>query len=179
MFRSKSVPLRDGRRALLRRALPGDAEAIIAHVNAIGAEQVYLMTDRLAYSPEQERAFLAQCNADRENELYLVALVAGEIVGTANFSRGRREKIRHTASLGIALRKDLRGVGLGTEMMRAGIDWARTVGIRKLTLGVFSTNRAAIGLYRKLGFRAEGRLRGQAIIRGRLVDELLMALWMT
>ncbi|MGA8709636.1 MAG: N-acetyltransferase family protein [Thermoplasmata archaeon] len=177
MFRSKTLVLRDGRKALVRRALPRDAQSIIAHVNAIGAERVYLMTDRLDLSVSEERAYLQECNTDRENELYLVALVAGEIVGTANFSRGRRPKIRHVASLGIALRKDTRGVGLGMAMMREGMGWARAVGIRKLTLGVFATNRAALGLYRKLGFRTEGRLRGQAMIRGRPVDEVLMAFW--
>jgi RimJ/RimL family protein N-acetyltransferase len=177
VFRPKIVVLRDGRRALIRRAVAHDAHRIIAHVNAIGAERVYLMTDRLEYTPSQERAYLRKCNADRTSELYLVAVAKGEIVGTANFSRGRQPKTRHVASLGIALRKDTRGVGLGMAMMLAGIAWARTVGIQKLTLGVFATNRAALGLYRKLGFRTEGRLRHQAMIQGQPVDELLMALW--
>ena len=63
-------------------------------------------------------------------------------------------------------------------MMRAGTDWARSVGARKMTLGVFATNARAIRLYRRLGFRVEGRLRDQAVVEGRPVDELLMALWL-
>jgi len=63
-------------------------------------------------------------------------------------------------------------------MLQTMIAWARSVGIRKLTLGVFASNTPAVALYRKLGFAQEGRSRGQVILRGRPVDELLMALWL-
>lgn len=177
MFRPRTVTLRDGRRALIRRATPRDAEGIIAHVNAIGAERVFIMTETLRYSPREERALLRKWNADRDSELFLVAVGGRTVIGTANFSRGRPSKIRHTANLGVALHKDWRGVGLGRAMMLAGIDWARSVGIRKLTLAVFAGNRRALALYRNLGFVREGRLRGQVILQGRPVDEVLMALW--
>jgi RimJ/RimL family protein N-acetyltransferase len=177
VFRPRTVRLRDGRRAVIRRATPRDAEGIIAHVNAIGAERVYIMTETLRHSPREERALLRKWNADRDSELFLVAVGGGGIVGTANFSRGRQFKNRHVAVLGVALGKDWRGVGLGRTMMEAGIDWARSVGIRKLTLGVFASNRRALALYRKLGFRVEGRLRGQVILQRHRVDEVLMARW--
>jgi ribosomal protein S18 acetylase RimI-like enzyme len=86
-------------------------------------------------------------------------------------------KNAHTAQLGVAVRKDARGLGLGTALMKAGIGWARSVGVRKLTLGVFASNDRAVRLYRGLGFVEEGRLRGQVILGGVPVDELLMALW--
>jgi RimJ/RimL family protein N-acetyltransferase len=176
MFRPTTVTLRDGRKALIRRARPRDAEAVIAHVNAIGAEGIYLMTERLRLTPKEERAVFRR--ADGVVELFLVATVDDEIVGSANFSRGRQSKNRHVADLGIALRKDVRGRGLGMAMMQVGIRWARSVGIRKLSLGVFATNRPARRLYRKLGFAQEGRLRGEVILRGKPVDELILARWL-
>jgi RimJ/RimL family protein N-acetyltransferase len=177
VFRPKSAVLRDGRTALLRRAVPGDAEAIIAHVNAIGAERVHIMTERISGSLHDERDLIRKRNSDQRSELFIVAVIGREIVGTADFSRGRPSKNRHVAELGIALRKEVRGLGLGVAMMEAGIRWARSVGIRKLTLGVFATNHPARALYRRLGFTVEGRLRGQVILRGRPVDELLLARW--
>jgi RimJ/RimL family protein N-acetyltransferase len=62
--------------------------------------------------------------------------------------------------------------------MDAGLAWVRTSGVRKLTLGVFATNEVALRLYRRLGFPEEGRLRGQVILDGVPVDEILMALWL-
>lgn len=149
---------------------------MIAHVNAIGAEGVQIMTERLAISPTEERAVFRK--ADGRSGLYIVAVLGGEVVGTADISRGRQSKNRHTADLGIALRKDARGVGLGTAMMQTMIDWARSMGIRKITLGVFASNGPALALYRRLGFIQEGRRMGQVILRRKPVDELLMALWL-
>ena len=60
--------------------------------------------------------------------------------------------------------------------MRAGIEWAKSVGITRLRLSVFQTNERAIALHRKLGIVEEGRLNGEVILDGRPVDELLMAL---
>jgi RimJ/RimL family protein N-acetyltransferase len=176
VFRPNRVTLKDGRTALIRRAMPHDAEAVIAHVNAVGAEGIHIMTERLLKTPKEERSVFRR--ADGESGLYLVAVIGGEIVGSADVERGRHSKDRHTASLGIALRRDARGVGLGLAMMQRMIAWARSVGIRKLTLGVFASNAPAVALYRKLGFAQEGRLKGQVILRRKPVDELLMALWL-
>ncbi|MCI4363198.1 MAG: GNAT family N-acetyltransferase [Thermoplasmata archaeon] len=175
MFRAKKVALRDGRTAMIRRAGPRDAEAVIAHVNAVGAEGIHIMTEKLRRTPREEKVVFR--NADGRAGLYIVASVDGEIVGSADIERGRQTKNRHTASLGIAIRKDSRGLGLGLAMMRTLIAWARSVGIRKVTLGVFASNTPALALYRRLGFTEEGRLRGQVILRTKPVDEILLALW--
>ena len=167
--------LRDGRSVTVRRAVPDDAQRILEHVNRVAAEGVYIMTERLRHSLEEEREILR--GFDGQAGLFLVALVADELVATADFRRGAQAKNAHTASLGIAIRKELRGLGLGRAMLEEGIRWARSVGIRKLTLGVFATNEPAIRLYRSLGFVEEGRLRGQVILGGIPVDELLLALW--
>lgn len=42
-------------------------------------------------------------------------------------------------------------------MVEAAIEWAKARGLHKLTLSVFPHNKAAVGLYRKLGFIEEGR----------------------
>jgi putative acetyltransferase len=70
-----------------------------------------------------------------------------------------------------------RGQGIGTALVLAAADWARERGLHKLTLGVFPSNDAAIGLYRKLGFADEG-LRVKQIRRrnGELWDLLEMGL---
>jgi ribosomal protein S18 acetylase RimI-like enzyme len=51
-----------------------------------------------------------------------------------------------------------RGSGVGSALVAAAIELARTRGLHKLTLTVFPHNEAAIALYRKFGFVEEGRL---------------------
>jgi len=162
--------------AVIRRAVAPDARAVLAHANAVGRERIYTLTERLRLTERQEWAVFRA--ADGRAGIYLVATIDGAVCGTATFTRGRRPKMCHVVTLGVALGRTARGVGLGTAMMRAGTDWARSVGARKMTLGVFATNARAIRLYRRLGFRVEGRLRDQAVVEGRPVDELLMARWL-
>jgi len=172
----ETVTLKDGRRAIVRAATPDDAEGWIANINAIGAERVYILTETFTRTLEEIREQFRSANPDEV--LWLAAEIGGNLVGGADFRRGRRPKCAHTANLGIALVREARGVGLGEAMMTAGIDWARRSGITKLKLGVFATNDRAIALYRKLGFVEEGRLRGEAVIAGTPVDDLLMALFL-
>jgi RimJ/RimL family protein N-acetyltransferase len=171
-----TAPLRDGGRVLLRAARAEDAEAHIENWKAIGAEGVYLMTERFTRTVEEVREQFR--DVDPRSALWLVAELEGRIVGGANLQRGRWAKNAHTADLGIAIRREFRGRGIGEVLLRAGLEWAREVGIRKVKLGVFATNDRAIALYRKLGFEVEARLKGEVVLDGQPVDEVLMALWL-
>jgi RimJ/RimL family protein N-acetyltransferase len=171
-----TVALKGGGTALLRRATPEDAEAQFANLNAIGAERIYLLIERSTRTVEELRAQLGP--ADPHRALWLVAERYGRVVGGADFHRGLWQKSAHTATLGIALLPEARGLGLGEALLRTGIDWAREVGVQKVKLSVFSTNDRALALYRKLGFEEEARLKREAILDGQPVDEVLMALWL-
>ena len=168
--------LPDGRALIVRVAQPADAEAQIRNFNVIASEGVFVMTESFSRTVEEIRTQFR--DADPHAALWLVAEVEGRVVGSANFLRGRWKKNAHTAELGVALLAEFRGLGIGEALMRAGIDWARHVGVRKLKLGVFASNERAVRLYRKLGFTEEGRLREDVILDGRPDDELLMALWL-
>jgi hypothetical protein len=171
------VRLKDGREVVLRRAAPVDAEQLIESVNQVGAEKVFIMSERLAMTVEQEEEFIARWEDGVEGQ-YLVAEVEGKIVGGSLITRGQNPKNRHTAGVGIHIIKEFRGAGLGEAMMRANVEWARAAGVRKVWLEVFSTNERAIALYRKLGFEEEGRKRRHFIIEGEEVDDVVMALWL-
>ena len=67
---------------------------------------------------------------------------------------------------------------MGTALLRHALDWARSVGVQKVTLEVFASNDPALALYRKLGFEEEGRRRREFLIDGNLIDGVLMALWL-
>jgi len=56
-----------------------------------------------------------------------------------------------TPEIGIAVVKNYRSKGLGTNLMNAIIDHARNIGINKLSLSV-EPNNFALNLYQNLGF---------------------------
>jgi len=176
MFHPHYVTLSNGRAVLVRAAEPRDAESIIAHVNEVGAEQVYIMTEKLRMTADEEAEMLR--HIDQRRTLFLVAVADSKVVASADIQRGRESKNAHTASLGLALSKEVRGLGLGKAIMEDLLRWARSEQVRKVTLGVFATNAPALALYRDFGFVEEARLKGQVVLNGTAVDEVLMALWL-
>jgi len=76
---------------------------------------------------------------------------------------------------GLAVHPDARRHGVAAGLLDAAEAALRERGIRKLTLRVLSTNRAAIGLYERHGFVREGTLLEEFCINGRFVDDVVMA----
>jgi ribosomal-protein-alanine N-acetyltransferase len=80
---------------------------------------------------------------------------AGELVGLFVFKAEGG-----TVELGLGLRPDLTGKGLGLGFVQAGVDHAVTVlGASEVTLAVAAFNRRAITVYERAGFRAVERYR--------------------
>jgi ribosomal protein S18 acetylase RimI-like enzyme len=70
-----------------------------------------------------------------------------------------------------------RGRGVGSALLTAAIEKARSDGLHKLSLEVFPHNEAAIALYRKFGFREEGRrVKHYRRANGELWDSIVMGL---
>ena len=69
------------------------------------------------------------------------------------------------------------GRGIGAALMTDLVWWAQTGSqVGKIELLVRSTNAPAIALYRRFGFKREGRLVGRVrLADGRLLDDLAMA----
>lgn len=62
------------------------------------------------------------------------------------------------ASMGITLAQPFQGKGYGTEAINWMLDWAfGHMGLHTVSLTAASYNQRGIGLYKKLGFRVEGR----------------------
>jgi L-phenylalanine/L-methionine N-acetyltransferase len=107
--------------------------------------------------------------------LALVASLDGRIVANGGLERfaGRR---LHAATLGMGVHDDYCGRGIGRALLSALLDAADNwLDIRRIELGVFTDNHAAIRLYESAGFRIEGTSRAFAFRDGRYVDAYAMA----
>jgi ribosomal protein S18 acetylase RimI-like enzyme len=80
------------------------------------------------------------------------------VVGTGILGLMHIDVSRHGyGEIGMAVAREWRGLGVGSALMAAAIEWARETGLHKLSLSVWPYNTAAIALYRKYGFVEEGR----------------------
>jgi L-phenylalanine/L-methionine N-acetyltransferase len=108
----------------------------------------------------------------------LIAFVENdEIVGEASlriFPNAPRR--RHVGAIGIAVRDDWHGKGIGTALMQAIVDLADNwLNLTRLELQVFVDNAPAIRLYKKFDFQIEGTLVDFAFRDGQYVDAYTMA----
>jgi putative acetyltransferase len=155
----------------IRKAELSDAEAIL---RCFTAPLVVRYTMQLPYrSLESVREMLSK-NADGVH--HLVAVVDGEVVGSITLQAFTRPRINHSALIGMMVRDDWHGKGIGTAMMGAVIDLAdKWLNLTRLELTVFTDNEPAIALCRKFGFEIEGTLRKFGFRDGEFVDSYTMA----
>ncbi len=79
------------------------------------------------------------------------------------------------ADIGMLVVDGWRGQGLGTVLLDAAITWASAAGAHKMALEAWPHNTAALELYRRAGFKEEGRKRRHYRRRnGELWDSVLM-----
>jgi putative acetyltransferase len=87
-----------------------------------------------------------------------------------------RWRMRHVGSIGMAVRDDWQGRGVGTALMEAALDLADNwLNLTRIELRVYTDNAAAIALYEKFGFEVEGTHRRLAFRNGEYVDGYSMA----
>jgi ribosomal protein S18 acetylase RimI-like enzyme len=104
-----------------------------------------------------------------------VADDADRVVGHASiFPKGEHQELRHIGSLGMVVRPEYRGKGIGHRLLSQTLNDCRGK-FEIVELVVTATNEAARHLYRKAGFEERGRL-PRSFKRGSLyLDEILMS----
>ena len=156
----------------IRRAEPSDYEAvqrILAGPKAIwGTLQVPFP------SLESWRKRMAE---PPEGFFSLLACVENDVVGQLGFHTfPNSPRRRHVGQIGMAVRDDWQGKGVGTALMQATVDLAdKWLNLARLELTVFTDNAAAIHLYQKFGFVIEGTMVQYAFRDGQYADTYTMA----
>ena len=106
-----------------------------------------------------------------------MACVEGEVVGSLSLhTSSTRWRMRHVGSIGMAVRDDWQGKGIGTALMEAALDIADNwLNLTRIELRVYVDNAAGIALYEKFGFEVEGTHHRLAFRAGEYVDAYSMA----
>ena len=155
----RAVELKCGLELLVRNAVASDARALRDIMQRTHAQTDYLLSypDEQSVDDEQEARSLEETERSC-NEVELVAIIDGRIVGSAGVSAVRsRRKVAHRARFGISILKEYWGMGIGRMLTDASIDCARQAGYTQLELEVVADNERAVALYRRAGFEEYGR----------------------
>lgn len=108
-------------------------------------------------------------------EFAVVELSSGRLAGFGGLFDISRA-LTATMFVGIGER-ELRGQGLGAEATRLLCEYGFFFrNLHSIKVEVHAYNHAAIHVYKKLGFKQVGRLRGANLLNGRRYDEIIMDL---
>lgn len=100
----------------------------------------------------------------------------GELVGSIGLTVDTLPRRRHVASLGMGIRDDWQGKGIGSALMTTTLDLADNwLNLLRLELHVWTDNDRAIALYQKFGFVIEATHRAYGFRAGHYIDSYTMA----
>ncbi|MBB5018328.1 putative acetyltransferase [Chitinivorax tropicus] len=110
------------------------------------------------------------------DQVELVAMVDGGVVGIAGIRCESKLRRRHVGYIWMAIADRWQGKGVGSCMMAELIDLADSwFNLTRLELTVYTDNVAAVALYRKFGFVIEGEHVQHAFRNGEFVNSYCMA----
>src|SRR5215204_4154836 len=166
----RSITLKSGRKVFVRPVRPEDEELFVEFLKHVSSEDLRLRF----FAPVREfsHAFLARLiQTDYARALAFLALDAatGEMIGVV---RLHADANHETAEYAILLRSDLKGQGLGWELMQLIIEWAKADGLSVVEGQVLRENAVMLEMASALGFeiRSDASDRDLHIVTLRLED---------
>lgn len=164
----------------IRPAKVGDAGKLNRYMRLIYQTSDHLITlpTEFAVSTLKQRFWLAG-KAVNPYETCLIASSEGKIAGALESWTDRRTRVCHVTTFAMSVHPDWRGRGVGTALLDSFVQWvAENPRLDKIELHVHDDNAPALALYRKFGFKTEGRRVGAVQYdNNRLIDDILMAYW--
>lgn len=109
--------------------------------------------------------------SNQESVHQYVAEIDSKVVGHLFLDNPPNPRRRHVGYLGMAVRDDSQGQGVGSALMAAMVDLADNwLNLRRMELTVFVDNEPAIKLYKKFGFQIEGESPDYAFRNGEYIS---------
>ena len=158
---ARRLRLKDGGYCMLRSPEPEDAAARVDLLRTVNAETDFMARGG-SDSPADE-AVVAEILADQLEDpaaLEIAAFAGERMIACGSVGPVARAYMRkrHRAELGICVRRECWGQGLGRAILNALAQEAEGMGYSQIELTVASDNHRARSLYEKCGFAEVGRM---------------------
>ncbi len=147
----------------IRSFVQPDQTSLAQAIDTVCAEGRWMSTPRFQPTPAWSHALKAPACT---RHLLLVVEMGERIVGWCRlFPVGKCNGAGHKVELGIGLLPECRNRGIGKALVGQALDWAATVAIEQVTLGVRVSNPRAMHLFESCGFTATGHKDGDWVER--------------
>lgn len=156
----------------IKRASKEFAESYCNTVDKVARERKYLASVE-GFPLESTIGFVGMIEENNLSQFY--AIRDDEVIGWCDILPKSFEGLKHVGTLGMGVSEEYRGNGIGRKLLETAIEHARVNnGISKVELEVFGSNKSAIRLYEKFGFKYEGRRENSRYLDGQYDSIVLM-----
>lgn len=164
------------RRIKFRNPKMEDLKDLLSHINFLVKEKAMIDIEKQKTVKEEKEwlSYMLQGIKNKE-KVCLVVEVNGEVVGLAEIDKQKNWDRRHIGELGITLRKDIRGKGIGKNLLEKTIkESKKNLKTKIVFLHVMSLNKKALNFYKKNGFKELGKVKGGRKYYKKYVDDITM-----
>jgi len=164
---------------ILRPAGPDDSEGIIEALKSFAPERSYVLMEQYGKGVEWEKEYIT--TLDIRNSLLLVAIRGDNVIGILEALQadgGYRPETVHILNIGLHIKEEFRGLGIGLKMLQYTDEWAREQGFKKMEASVFTTNKRSLNLFRKAGFSHECTKVKRIRVGNDFIDEVCIGKWL-
>lgn len=165
----------DFSKVLIRPARIEDAASIVDAERAIAKEPGIFCSEPSELKIENVVETIT--SAMDGKAIYIVAESNGKLIGHAFLEFQSLKSLRHVADLNIAVYQGWQRKGIGAKLLQEIIQLAKKSEIiEKIQLNVRASNLGAISLYKKMGFKEEGRLKNRVKVNHNYIDDIVMGM---
>jgi acetyltransferase len=151
---------------VIRPLRPDDAPAHDAFFHRLSPEDVrFRFFSVMRELSEKQLRKLTDIDYDRDMALIAVREQTGETVAAARLASDQDE---HVAEFAVVVDPAMKGRGLGTELMRRLIDWARGRDVTEIVGQILADNRPMLAFARNLGFSLHRMAEADDVVEARL-----------
>jgi len=172
----KTIITKSGKALAVRPPKPADLNQTLIYINDLVAEDTYIAMSGNPVTESEERRYLTGLLKEiRQKQAIALYVFDGDKLVANSQIKKRLRRLSHIGDFGITVAKDYRQDGVGSRLMAILLEEARTkIGVKIVTLEVFSNNEHARYVYKKMGFTEFGILPKSVIHRGKVVDLIQM-----
>lgn len=150
-------------------------DALLEFVNRLTREDTFLSLTGKPKTLVEEETWIKNTilNMKAGRSFACWAVFNGKIIGSTDVNRGGTRE-RHVGKIGLMVDQDFRRDGIGGYLLEYVLEKASKMGVKIVSLDVFSDNIIAIKLYEKFGFQKYALLPKGLYRQGKFSDKIEM-----
>lgn len=168
--------LKSGEEITVRLAIANDAAELLSlKLDYLkGTNTIPLFLNEYPNDLKQETQLITRLQEEKNSALF-VAEYKDRLIGNIDLNGNQRLKLFHTGVIGMGIKEEWRGKGVGHALMQALVTWSKdNPYITLLWLEVYASNNGGKALYHKMGFEECGRIENFFSEGNTYIDKITM-----